>query len=217
MRLKTPALRLFAGLIVCISPWLYAQPGGIFVCIDANGRRLTSDRLIPQCIDREQQELNPSGTVRRIIPPSLTAEERARADVQKRAEAEARARSAEERRREHALITRYPNEDAHQLARADAVRQLNAVIETARTREQELQKQQTAIQVEMEFYQRDPSKAPEWLKQRQVTNNQQLAAQRNYIEERQREVARIQQRFDEELTILKRLWGPRTTPPATSR
>ena len=51
-------------------------PAGIYTCIDAHGRRLTSDRPIPACIDREQRELNRDGTVRRIIPPTLTATER---------------------------------------------------------------------------------------------------------------------------------------------
>ena len=51
-------------------------PGGIYTCIDAHGRRLTSDRPIPACIDREQRELNRDGTVRRIIPPTLTATDR---------------------------------------------------------------------------------------------------------------------------------------------
>jgi hypothetical protein len=50
---------------------------GIYTCVDAKGRRITSDRPIIECIDREQRELSPSGTVRRKIGPSLTAMERA--------------------------------------------------------------------------------------------------------------------------------------------
>ena len=198
-----------------MAPWAYAQTGSIFTCVDASGRRLTSDRLIPQCIDREQQELNPSGTVRRVIPPSLTADERARADAKLRADAEARARAAEDRRKEQAMLIRYPDEDAHQRARTDALRQINAVIEAVRSREQELEKQRTAIQAEMEFYQRDPSRAPEWLKQRQATNAQQIAAQLSYLEDQQREIGRINQRFDDELVVLKRLWTERDSPAAS--
>ena len=53
-----------------------AQPmeaaGGIYTCVDRNGRRLTADRPIPECLDREQRELSPSGMTRRQIGPSLT-------------------------------------------------------------------------------------------------------------------------------------------------
>ena len=32
-----------------------AQPqgGGIYTCVDRNGRRLTADRPVPECLDRE--------------------------------------------------------------------------------------------------------------------------------------------------------------------
>ena len=68
----------------------WAQPaqqnGSIYSCIDSTGRRITSDRPIPACLDREQRELGKSGVVKRVVPPSYTAEERARLDEQKKAE-----------------------------------------------------------------------------------------------------------------------------------
>ena len=61
--------------------WARAQApgtsGGIYTCVDRNGRRLTADRPIAECLDREQRELGPSGIVRRQIGPSLTEQERA--------------------------------------------------------------------------------------------------------------------------------------------
>ena len=64
---------------------------GIYSCVDAQGRRLTSDRPIPECVNREQRVLNRDGSVQRVLQPTLTAEERA-----ERAKAEERL--AEERR-----------------------------------------------------------------------------------------------------------------------
>ena len=58
--------------------------GGIYTCVDAKGRKITSDRPIVDCIDREQVELNPSGTVRRKVGPSLTAQERAAEEAKER-------------------------------------------------------------------------------------------------------------------------------------
>lgn len=71
------AAGLWHGLVV-------AQSGGIYVCVDAKGRKLTSDRPIPECIDREQRELGPSGSVRRTIAPTLTAQERSLLEAQQR-------------------------------------------------------------------------------------------------------------------------------------
>ncbi len=64
-----------AGLVAASLPPAGAQ--GIYVCVDAKGRRITSDRPILDCLDREQSELSPTGQVIRKIGPSLTAAERA--------------------------------------------------------------------------------------------------------------------------------------------
>ena len=52
-------------------------PQEVYTCIDKHGRRITSDRPIAECLDREQRELNPSGSERRRIPPVLSENERA--------------------------------------------------------------------------------------------------------------------------------------------
>ena len=86
------------GLVLLLAgaEFAAAQPqgasGSIYTCVDRNGRRLTADRPIPECLDREQRELSPSGTTRRQIGPSLTEIERAAQEAQRRKEAEARAR-----------------------------------------------------------------------------------------------------------------------------
>lgn len=209
MTLSPPSPRWLMLSTTLLGAWTVAQGAGIYTCVDAKGRRLTSDRLIAECLDREQHELNPSGTVRRVIPPSMTAEERTRAEARQRAEAEARARAAEERRKEQAMLIRYPNGEAHQQARAEALSQVHAVIEAVQRRERELEKQRSDILAEMEFYQREPSKAPEWLKQRQADNQRQIASQRAYLDNQRQELDRINQRFDEELAVLQRLWRER--------
>jgi len=112
-------------------------------------------------------------------------------------------------RRLQALLKRFPNAQAHHQTREDALRQANAVIATILAREAELEKQRQDILTEMEFYQRDPSRAPAWLQHRQTTNEQQIASQRTFRENQQREIQRINQRFDEELAVLQRLWRER--------
>ena len=50
---------------------------GIYTCTDGQGRKLTSDRPIAECVSREQRQLNRDGSLRRTVPPTLTPEERA--------------------------------------------------------------------------------------------------------------------------------------------
>ena len=92
----------------------FAQTGSIFTCTDAQGRHLSSDRLIVACLDREQRELGPGGVLRRVIAPTLSPEERLRAEERARAEAQVRARSNDERRLQQALLMRYRDQAAHQ-------------------------------------------------------------------------------------------------------
>jgi hypothetical protein len=207
---------------VSIGVWVFAasllHPGvawsqkSIYTCIDAQGRRLTSDRPIVECLDREQRELNPSGTVKRIIPPTMTAEERAREEARRRAEAEAQAQKAEERRRTQVVLMRFPNLDSHQRARAEALQQVETLTALIHERQKELDRQKASIDAEFEFYQRDPSKAPEWLKRRRADNTQEREAQVQRLAEQEREIARVNQRFDDELALLRRLWADNGAP-----
>lgn len=190
--------------------------GGIYTCVDRNGRRLTADRPIPECLDREQRELSPSGTVRRQIGPSLTEQERAAQEVQRRKEAEARSREVEERRRERVLTTRYPDKATHDVERAAAIQMVDDVTATAEKRIVELKQQQKALEVEMEFYKRDPSKAPLVLRRKIAENEDGIAEQQRFIAGQDQEKRRVHQRFDAELAQLRKLWDAQRLPaPAT--
>lgn len=179
---------------------------GIYSCIDSSGRRITSDRPITQCLDREQKELGSSGTVKRVIPPSYTAEERARIEAEKRKEAEIQARIADEKRRDKALFMRYPNKAVHDRERADALTQIDEVIAAVNKRAEALNQQRREIDTELEFYQNDPSKAPAWLRRKLEDNDHEQKTQQRFLFAQVEEKARINARFDEELARLRRLW-----------
>jgi hypothetical protein len=180
---------------------------GIFTCVDSSGRRITSDRPIVECLDREQQQLGNSGVVRRVLPPSYTAEERRRLEAQRKAEDDQRARVAEEKRRDRALLIRYPNRASHDKERADALGQVDEVIGAVNKREQSLRQQRQDIDVELEFYQGDPNKAPPWLRRKLDENEQQIQVQKRFLDEQAQEKRRINARFDEELVKLRQLWN----------
>lgn len=205
---------LMHGLLaVLVGAWCTQAFGqGIYTCVDSKGRRLTSDRPILECIDREQKELSTSGTTRRRIGPSLTAEEQAIEDEKaKRAQAE-QFRINEEKRRDRALLSRYPNKAVHDKERAIALNQIDDVIGTAKLGVTELVAQRKSLDTELEFYKKDPSKIPPRLKRSIDENAQNQATQKRFMDEQAAEKQRVNDRFDQELVRLKVLWGQLAAP-----
>jgi len=203
-------LTLLLGL--AIHP-VQAQTTSFFVCVDASGRRITSDRPIPECANREQREMTSSGAVRRVIAPHLTPEERALADQQSEADAARKTRDLEQQRRDRALLSRYPSQTQHD---AERQRQLALQLEgTAQLdrRSEELKLQEKDIRLELEFYKSNPAKAPTWLTRKLADNADQQQQHLQLVALQLDEKRRINQRFDEELARLKQLWAiHRPTP-----
>jgi hypothetical protein len=180
---------------------------GVYTCVDASGRKLTADRPIPECTDREQKILNPSGTVKARVGPALTASERAALERQASKEAEELNRIRDERRRDRALLIRYPNRGMHDKERSEALAQIAAVEKAARTRAEELSRQRVAVDAEMEFYQNDPSKAPAYLRRQLEENTKSQDVQKRFIADQDAEARRVNMRFDDELLRLHQLWS----------
>lgn len=200
--------RFLALAVVCACAGAQTPPpvGGVYTCVDAKGRRLTADRPILECTDREQQILNPSGTVKAKVGPSLTAQERADLEKKEKQATEELSRTADEKRRDRALLTRYPGKDVHDRERKEALAQIAVVVQAAKHRLDELAKQRLVIDEEMEFYRKDPTKAPAYVRRQLEENVQSQAVQRRFIGEQDAEAKRVNVRFDDELVRLRQLW-----------
>ena len=204
----TQLTRARAAAALCAAVWAcgVAAQAGIYTCVDAKGRRLTSDRPIAECNDREQKELTATGTVKRTVKPVMTAEEAAREEARLKAEHEERSRVNEERRKDKALLSRYPDKSRHDKERAANLQAVDDVTRAAQKRIAELDKQRVGIDSEMEFYRKDPTKAPATLKRQVEENDANTAEQRRFIAGQDAEKARVNARFDEELVKLRPLW-----------
>ena len=67
----------FSGALLLAGHAMAADPrSAIYTCTDSNGKKLTSDRPIAECTTREQRVLNADGSVRNVVGPTLTADER---------------------------------------------------------------------------------------------------------------------------------------------
>lgn len=204
------------GLALCLTltTTAHAQTRGIYTCVDAQGQRLSSDRPIPACLDREQQELNPSGTIKRHLPPEPTAAERAQQAERAREAAQARDRERRDALRDQALGLRYPQPASHDKARDAALASHQEAIRIGQQRLKTLAEQRTAAELDMEFYKADPNKAPAALKRQFVDIDRGVAAQHRFIADQEAETLEVRKRFDEERARLQKIWAkePGNTP-----
>ncbi|MCW7538940.1 DUF4124 domain-containing protein [Aquabacterium sp. A7-Y] len=178
---------------------------GIYTCTDAKGRRLTSDRPIIECLDREQRVMNRDGSTRSVLPPSLTAEERAELEAKERRRAQERMAHQEAVRRDRLLLTRYPSDAEHRAAREAALDDVRQSIKNSERRIAELEKERTPLQAEAEFYK--GKTLPAKLKQSMEFVDVAVDAHKTLIQNQQSELQRINLIFDQELERLRRLWA----------
>lgn len=204
----------FAGaagfaLVLCAGAPAWGQPApagrAIYTCTDAAGKKQTSDRLIAECSGREQRVLNADGSLNRVVPPTLTAEERARADARERDATAARDASREAARRDRNLMARFPNEAAHRKARDAALDNVQKSLRLSEARLVTLANERKPLLTEAEFY--AGKRVPAQLKAQLEANEVSAEAQRALVQNQQLEAARIDKTFDAELDRLKQLWA----------
>lgn len=182
-----------------------AQAQGIYSCVDAQGRRITSDRPIRECFDRQQKVLNPDGSQRQVVGPAMTAEERAAYEEAERAKMLAEAARRDAVRQDRNLMARYRSEEAHQKARENAIEPMVAAIRSGERRLEALAKERKQLDSEAEFFR--GREMPRPLKLKFEQNETAVVAQRDAIEQHRTEVLRINALFDDELARLRKLWA----------
>lgn len=185
-----------------------APPAGaasapIYSCVDANGRRLSSDRPIPECLSQEQRMLGRDGTVRRTVPPLLSPEQQAQREAQRKAQERAEAARNDAVRRDRLLLSRYPTLAAHDAARQRALEPVQKSIDTTRVRIARLETERLALINERAALGFKP--VPEDLKLRTNGNDGSLEAQRTILRDQETERARVNQQFDVERQRLQLL------------
>lgn len=190
------ALTALAG-----SAFLAQAGAAIYTCVDANGRRISSDRPIAECMDREQRILNPSGTTRRSVGPSLSDTERSAQEERSRREEVERLRANEERQRQRALLSRYPDANALERDRAGATAPLEEVIASASARLAALDAERTRL----EALSRERPSAETTRVLEQVT--QQRASQERFLTHKRAEKEQVLRRFADMARQLEALWA----------
>lgn len=185
-------------------PAAATSASGIYTCVDSSGRTLTADRPIAECFDREQRELNPSGTLKRKVDPNYTEQELADREAKARQAALQAALQSEAAQRKRALLLRYPNAAAHESAREQVLLQIDSATEAARNRLAVLSAERARIEDELRLHKGEPPPSA----QRQLADSDlNIAEQKHFIADGEEQKKRINARFDDESAQLESAWS----------
>ena len=213
-----------AGALLVVSAGAQAAPakGGktdassvAYTCTDASGRRITSDRPIPACLDREQRMISSTGTVR-VVPPQQTAVERQAQDARKREQELAQRQQEREQRRASTLINRYPTPASYEAARTQDQAAAKIRRDEAQARVQELQTTLKPLETEIAAFGKDPAKVPAALRNRAKRLHDDINLQQSVVKQEQSEIDRINVRYDTDLPVLKAEWAKRAGSTAAA-
>jgi hypothetical protein len=175
----------------------------LYVCTAPSGRTITADRPPTECADRPIRELRPDGSVRRVIEPPLTAEQRAARDAEAKRQIDERERQRSQMRRDLSLLETYGSENEIESTRNRALGDRQVLIERAGKRVEELKRERKKLDDETEFYtKRD---MPEKLKRALAANNEMVKTQDKIIADTKADMARVNERYDLEVKRFREL------------
>lgn len=202
---------LFGALAALALSWASsaaAEPRSSFTCV-VNGKKLVSDRPIPECANVEQRELNSDGSLKRLVRPTPTDDERAEIERKEREDKAKIVALNDAIRRDRNLTQRFPDEATHQKAREKALDDLRVSVKNSGARIALLLQEKKKLDEEKQFYVNDRvnKSLPSLLKQKLDANDAALEAQRSLAQNQQAEVIRINALYDAELGRLKKLWS----------
>ena len=207
-------VRVLVSLVVAAWCCQAGAQARIYSCVDAKGRRLTADRPIMECLDREQKQYGDNGTVKGRLPPSYTAEERAIEDEKHHQAQVAAQRQAEFKRRDRVLLNRYPNAASHQREREASLARLDDAIGAGEQRLADLARQRKDLE-QQSAAAKTVAKSNQ--ARRQLDENaENLSAQQRLLAAQRDERQRIASRFDDEFARLQVLWGSAPVTGATA-
>jgi hypothetical protein len=184
--------RLIALLVAALLA-LPSTAWGWFVCITKDGHTYNDEKPPPECKDVPVKEMNPDGSLKRIIPPPETPAQRAARETEEK-EQRKREKQDEQRRNEIRRLLQYESADAIEAARLRALAGPFKLIDHAKQRLRELDNEHKRWNEEAEFYVNRPM--PDDLKQKVRDNDDERAWQKKAIDDANGEIRKINTRFD---------------------
>lgn len=206
MKLAVKALSIACLLL---APLAQAE---IFICKDASGRTLTSDRPIPECNDRGMKVLGESGVRRGEIAAPLTAEQKKKLQEEEEKRKAAAVVADEQRRQDRALMARFRTEADVETARK---RDLDLIKEQIKREELSMVNKEKSFkdaQKEAEFFKNKP--LPPYIQQKIDDAADSIKDGKKQIAEKQAEILQINAKYDLTLKRYRELMAGQGGAPA---
>lgn len=196
------SLRLRPVLFCLLLSAAQGAHADIYLCRDANGTLVSSDRLTNDCLTYGGKVIGSDGTVRRRI---LTMKEQAQAAQDRDAAQNLARQQREQQREDRALLLRYPNAAALEQARVNDLDRPNALIGDAKKQLAALERQLKQLNIDAQFYPQGP--LPLELRTKLDENKVLTRQETDLIVGQKAEIARINHQYDALRERMKPLWA----------
>ena len=192
--MRSRTLMLLCSTLLAVAP--AAAQERMYKCVDARGKVYYTQVPPPECLGRDTQELNKSGTLIRKNPAALSPAQAQAREAERKKKIEDEERSKEERRKNLALLNTYSSEKDIEDARTRALKEAQGAIEDTERVIAGAKKRRQELETEKEFYVKKPM--PFKLKQ-EITNNEiEIRNQTSLLDAKKKEISKINAKYDED-------------------
>ena len=186
------------------APAAHAQ---IYMCKDASGRTITSDRPIPECADRKVREYGKTGVLKREIAAPPTAEEKRQQQLEEEKRKAEAAAAAEQKKSDNAMLSRYRNEAEIEVARGRSLAIIDEQIKRETTALTEAEKQQTQARSALDAAAKKQPKPGQVLVRNVEEADRRVSEGRSRLKDYQEEHAKVNAKFDQTVKRFRELAG----------
>ncbi len=192
--MRSQTIVLLCSTLLAVAPAAAQQR--MYKCVDAKGKVYYTQVPPPECLGRDTQELDKSGTPMRKsqTPAALTPEQQKAREAGLKKKLEQEERSKEERRKNTALLNTYSSEKDIDDARARALKEAELAIAETEKRIVGAQKRRKELESEKEFYVKKPM--PLRLKQDIANNEIEIENQTELLDAKKKEISIINAKYD---------------------
>jgi len=166
----------------------------MFKCVDAKGRTYYTQVPPRECLGRSTEELSRQGSVLKRSGGTLTPEEQAARERERKEKQEREIAEREERRKNRALLSTYSSEQDIEDARARAIKDNEVAIKQTEKTIADAMKRKKKLETEKEFYLKKPM--PPKLSQDIKNNEIEIRTQQGLLEAKKKQVADINAKYD---------------------
>ena len=192
--MRSRTMLFLCSTVLALAP--AAAQERMYKCVDARGKVYYTQVPPPECLGRDTQELNKSGTLIRKNPAALSPAQVQARDAERKKKIEDEERAKEERRKNLALLNTYSSEKDIEDARTRALKEAQGAIEDTERVIAGARKRRQELETEKEFYVKKPM--PFKLKQ-EITNNEiEIRNQTSLLDAKKKEISTINAKYDED-------------------